>query len=137
MDASVASPVHTTKGLALQKVTLLHYQTQVFMIWMQAQTSALVWWSWGDRKRCTSVQSPFSPPKNRKVLQRSKNSQIFSKASCLDSFLKLLLYWTKMCQTHSYYVKNWKKSYWAENQKCSKMVATLLIRVKFNFFQYF
>ena len=42
MDASVPSPVHTTKGRALQKVSLLHYQTQVFMTLIQVQTSVLV-----------------------------------------------------------------------------------------------
>ena len=50
---------------------------------MQVQTSALVGWFRGDRKRCISVHSPFFPPKkgekNRKEPNRPENRQYFPK----------------------------------------------------------
>ena len=115
MDASVPSPVHTRKGHALQKVTLLHYQTQVFMIQLQVQTSVLKGYNRGDLKQCSSVQSSFFPPKkrgeNRKVPKTAKIC--CSNAEFIDMifFVNLVQFYHLLLSTYLFYPPNSPENY--------------------------
>ena len=78
MDASVASPVHTTKGRALKK---LHYSTTKHRyLWYVCKYKQVCQWGKGaTKKQCSSVHPQFFPPKkgekNRKEPNRPEYQQ--------------------------------------------------------------